>query len=100
VWRDWRASPIHDFHYVDFLCASAPLWFKILGGKTGPGIVIFVSSRYWKPMQDMKVVFVHGWSVTDTGAYGGVPEALLKNAPSGLRLDIAHLFLGKSSMTT
>jgi len=46
-------------------------------------------------MQDMKVVFVHGWSVTDTGAYGGVPEALLKNAPNGRRLDIAHLFLGK-----
>jgi hypothetical protein len=43
----------------------------------------------------MIVVFVHGWSVTDTGAYGGLPAALLRNAPANLRLSVAHLFLGK-----
>ena len=43
----------------------------------------------------MIVVFVHGWSVTDTSAYGGLPDALLKNAPASLNLSIAHLFLGK-----
>ncbi len=43
----------------------------------------------------MIVVFVHGWSVTDTGAYGGVPVALLRNAPSSLSLSVAHIFLGK-----
>lgn len=43
----------------------------------------------------MIVVFVHGWSVTDTGSYGGVPKALLKNAPADLNLSVTHLFLGK-----
>jgi hypothetical protein len=43
----------------------------------------------------MIVVFVHGWSVTDTGAYGGLPKALQQNAPASLNLTIAHLFLAK-----
>lgn len=43
----------------------------------------------------MIVVFVHGWSVTNTGIYGGFPAALVKNAPADLNLQITHLYLGK-----
>lgn len=39
----------------------------------------------------MKVLFVHGWSVTDTATYGGLPSRL-KNEPG---LDIQEVFLGK-----
>ena len=43
----------------------------------------------------MIVVFVHGWSVTSTDTYGGLPAALVKNAPADLDLQITHLYLGK-----
>ena len=43
----------------------------------------------------MLVVFVHGWSVTNTDTYGGLPSALAKNAPSGLDIKVEHLYLGK-----
>ena len=43
----------------------------------------------------MLVVFVHGWSVTNTDAYGGLPEALAKNAPSSLDVTVEHLYLAK-----
>ena len=43
----------------------------------------------------MLVVFVHGWSVTNTGTYGGLPEALAKNASPALNIQITHLYLGK-----
>jgi hypothetical protein len=43
----------------------------------------------------MIVVFVHGWSVTSTDTYGGLPAALVKNAPANLDLQITHLYLGK-----
>jgi len=43
----------------------------------------------------MLVVFVHGWSVTNTNTYGGLPAALARNASPGLGLEIAHLYLGK-----
>lgn len=43
----------------------------------------------------MKVVFVHGWSVTNTDTYGGLPQALAKNAPKGLDIDVTHLYLAK-----
>lgn len=43
----------------------------------------------------MLVVFVHGWSVTTTATYGGLPAALVTNAPRDLNLQITHLFLGK-----
>ena len=43
----------------------------------------------------MIVVFVHGWSVTSTDTYGGLPTALVKNAPANLDLQITHLYLGK-----
>jgi len=43
----------------------------------------------------MLVVFVHGWSVTNTDTYGGLPAALARNAPDKLDLKVAHLYLGK-----
>jgi len=43
----------------------------------------------------MRVVFIHGWSVTHTNTYGGLPAALAKNAPAGLKLQISHLYLAK-----
>lgn len=44
----------------------------------------------------MRVVFVHGWSVTHTNTYGGLPAALAKRAADhGLTLDIDHLYLAK-----
>jgi hypothetical protein len=43
----------------------------------------------------MLLVFVHGWSVTNTDTYGGLPAALVKNAPPELALQITHVFLGK-----
>ena len=43
----------------------------------------------------MKIVFVHGWSVTNTDTYGGLPSALVKNAPLGMDLTVQHLYLAK-----
>ena len=43
----------------------------------------------------MRIVFVHGWSVTNTDTYGGLPSALAKNAPPGLEIEVEHLYLGK-----
>ncbi len=43
----------------------------------------------------MKLVFIHGWSVTDTRTYAELPEALEQMAPEGLDLDIEHIYLGK-----
>ena len=44
----------------------------------------------------MRLIFVHGWSVTNTDTYGELPEALSAVASSyGLELRIQHLYLGK-----
>lgn len=43
----------------------------------------------------MRVVFVHGWSVTDTGTYAGLPTAIVKNAAPDLDIQLTHLFLAK-----
>lgn len=43
----------------------------------------------------MLVVFVHGWSVTATGTYGGLPRAIANNAPRGLDIQVTHLFLAR-----
>jgi hypothetical protein len=43
----------------------------------------------------MRLVFVHGWSVSNTDTYGGLPQALAKNAPAKLDLVVDHLYLGK-----
>ena len=45
--------------------------------------------------QIMLIVFVHGWSVTNTDTYGGLPAALLKNASAQLDLLVTHLYLAK-----
>jgi hypothetical protein len=41
------------------------------------------------------IVFVHGWSVTNTNTYGGLPEALVKNASPALNVQFTHLYLAK-----
>jgi hypothetical protein len=43
----------------------------------------------------MLIVFVHGWSVTNTDTYGGLPSALVKNAPPNISIEVEHLYLGK-----
>ena len=44
----------------------------------------------------MLLIFVHGWSVTSTKTYAGLPEALAKNAAdAGLNIEIRHIFLGR-----
>jgi hypothetical protein len=44
----------------------------------------------------MLIVFVHGWSVTDTQTYGRLPEALAVQAEEHqLTLDIKHIWLGR-----
>lgn len=43
----------------------------------------------------MLVVFVHGWSVTNTNTYGGLPAALGKHADPDLGAQVVHLYLGK-----
>lgn len=44
----------------------------------------------------MLVVFVHGWSVTDTSTYGRLPEALAAQAGKhGLEIEIEHIWLGR-----
>jgi hypothetical protein len=44
----------------------------------------------------MKLIFVHGWSVTNTDTYGEVPQALEERAVrDGVALSIQHVYLGK-----
>ncbi len=43
----------------------------------------------------MLIVFIHGWSVTSTDAYGALPAALATNAAPKLRVTVEHLYLGK-----
>lgn len=43
----------------------------------------------------MNLIFVHGWSVTDTNTYGQLPEALELNAHPQLNLNIQHIYLGR-----
>lgn len=43
----------------------------------------------------MRIVFVHGWSVTNTDTYGGLPQALINNAPAAWDLKVDHLYLSK-----
>src|SRR5579864_1647604 len=42
------------------------------------------------------VIFVHGWSVTDTDTYGDLPARLRQDAgEAGMDLDVEHLYLGQ-----
>ncbi len=44
----------------------------------------------------MRVVFVHGWSVTNLNTYGGLPAALARQpAAQDLGIEIDHLYLAK-----
>lgn len=44
----------------------------------------------------MQLVFVHGWSVTNTNTYGGLPAAISSAANEyNLDIDIQHLYLGR-----
>lgn len=44
----------------------------------------------------MIVIFVHGWSVTDTNTYGLLPEAIAQQADDyNLKVDIKHVWLGR-----
>jgi len=44
----------------------------------------------------MQLLFVHGWSVTNTNTYGGLPEAISARVNEyELELDIQHIYLGK-----
>lgn len=44
----------------------------------------------------MKLIFVHGWSVTHTNTYGDLPRSLSAHgADHGLTIDIEHIHLGK-----
>jgi hypothetical protein len=47
-------------------------------------------------MADQIVIFVHGWSVTDTETYGGLPERLrLEAALQGINIRVEEIFLGR-----
>lgn len=44
----------------------------------------------------MKLIFVHGWSVTSTSTYGELPEVLQREATSnGLEIEIENIYLGE-----
>jgi len=44
----------------------------------------------------MKLIFVHGWSVTNTDTYGEMPKALSSAANTyGIDLQIKHIYLGR-----
>ncbi len=46
--------------------------------------------------EKLVVVFVHGWSVTNTDTYGGLPERLRQEAlAQGLTLQLTDIFLGR-----
>ena len=48
------------------------------------------------PSRKLIVVFVHGWSVTNTNTYGGLPARLRNEAPQrGLDIEVRHVFLGR-----
>ncbi len=47
-------------------------------------------------MKKCTVVFVHGWSVTDTATYGGLPVRLRNEAQArGLEIRIKQIYLGR-----
>lgn len=44
----------------------------------------------------MRLVFIHGWSVTSTDTYGGLPEVIQQAAARfGIEIEIRHVFLGR-----
>lgn len=48
------------------------------------------------PQSPIDIVFVHGWSVTNTRTYGGLPERLVsEGSRHGLKLQKRHIYLGR-----
>ena len=43
----------------------------------------------------MKLIFVHGWSVTHTNTYGTLPQVIADHSPDDLDIQISHIFLGE-----
>ena len=44
----------------------------------------------------MRLIFVHGWSVTNTNTYGELPQSISSLAAGvGLQIQIEHIYLGK-----
>jgi hypothetical protein len=43
----------------------------------------------------MLVIFVHGWSVTNTDTYGALPSAVTQYADPSLAIQVTDLYLGK-----
>jgi len=43
----------------------------------------------------MKLVFVHGWSVTSTETYGNLPQVLEREADESLHVEIENIYLGE-----
>ncbi len=43
----------------------------------------------------MKLVFIHGWSVTSTETYGDLPQVLEREASESLNLEIENIYLGE-----
>ncbi|WP_024953494.1 esterase/lipase family protein [Sulfurospirillum arcachonense] len=43
----------------------------------------------------MKLVFVHGWSVTSTETYGELPQVLEREADASLHVEIENIYLGE-----
>lgn len=43
----------------------------------------------------MKLIFVHGWSVTSTETFGELPEVLQRETPKSLDLEIENIYLGE-----
>jgi len=43
----------------------------------------------------MRLIFVHGWSVTNTNTYAELPEALANAGGEQFNLDIQHIYLGR-----
>lgn len=47
-------------------------------------------------MAEMRLIFVHGWSVTNTDTYGELPQALAnRSSEYDIALDIQHIHLGR-----
>ena len=48
------------------------------------------------PKQKLTLVFVHGWSVTNTDTYGGLPARLRNEAAArNVNIEVKHLYLGR-----
>ena len=55
-----------------------------------------IEGEFELPDSSTIVVFVHGWSVTSTNTYGGLPDRLRGEARSvGLSLAVRNIFMAR-----